>query len=67
MAAEFGFTSAVSTIPGMVQPEGRTDLHALSRIAWDGRSHSLRAMRVLLSGAMFPPAAPTPDVRIEGD
>jgi peptidoglycan/xylan/chitin deacetylase (PgdA/CDA1 family) len=67
MAAEFGFTSVVSTIPGMVQPEGRTDLHVLPRIAWDGRSHSLRAMRVLLSGAMFPPAVPTPDVRIEGD
>jgi len=67
MAAELGYTSAVSTIPGVVQTEGHTDLHALPRIAWDGRSRSLRAMRVLLSGAMFPPAAPLPDVRIEGD
>jgi peptidoglycan/xylan/chitin deacetylase (PgdA/CDA1 family) len=67
MAAELGFVSAVTTIPGMVQPEGRTELHALPRIAWDGRSHSLRAMRTLLSGAMFPPAASRPDIRIEGD
>ena len=67
MAEEAGFVSAVSTIAGIVQAEGRTNLHALPRIGWDGRSRSLRAMRVLLSGAMFPPVAPTPDVRIEGD
>jgi peptidoglycan/xylan/chitin deacetylase (PgdA/CDA1 family) len=67
MAAELGFASAVTTIPGVVQAEGHTDLHALPRIAWDGRSHSLRALRVLLSGTMFPPAAQPAQVRIETD
>ena len=55
MADEAGFASAVSTIPGIVETEGRTNLHALPRIAWDGRQRSLRAMRVILSGATFPP------------
>ena len=39
--------------PGVVEAEGRTNLHALPRIAWDGRQRSLRAMRVMLSGAAF--------------
>jgi hypothetical protein len=59
MAEELGFASAVSTIPGVVEAEGRTNLHALPRINWDGRLRSLRAMRVLLSGVMFPPVQPT--------
>ena len=53
MAEEAGFASAASAIPGVVQTEGRTNLQALPRIAWDGRQHSLRAMRVILSGAPF--------------
>jgi hypothetical protein len=53
MAAEAGFASAVSAIPGTVQAAGRSNLHALPRIAWDGRLRSLRAMRVMLSGATF--------------
>ena len=56
MAEQAGFASAASAIPGVVQTEGRTSRHALPRVAWDGRLHSLRAMRVILSGAMFPPA-----------
>jgi hypothetical protein len=56
MAEEAGFVSAVSAIPGVVQTAGRSNLHALPRLAWDGRLRSLRAMRVLLSGAMFPAA-----------
>jgi len=60
MAEEVGFYSAVSTIPGIVDTEGRTNLRALPRISWDGRLRSLRAMRVLLSGAMFNPVMPTP-------
>ncbi|MGA7994828.1 MAG: polysaccharide deacetylase family protein [Bradyrhizobium sp.] len=56
MAEEAGFSSAASAIPGVVQTEGRTNLQALPRIDWDGRRHSLRAMRVILSGALFPPA-----------
>ena len=60
MAEEAGFASAVSTIPGIVEAEGRTNLRALPRIAWDGRMRSLRAMRVILSGAAFDPVKPTP-------
>jgi hypothetical protein len=59
MAEEAGFVSAASAIPGIVEAEGRTNLHALPRIAWDGRQRSLRAMRVILSGATFPKVKPT--------
>src|SRR3981081_511391 len=54
MADEAGFASAATALSGIVQAEGRTNLHALPRIAWDGRQRSLRAMRVLLSGSTFP-------------
>ena len=54
MAEEAGFVSAVSTIPGVVEPAGHTPLLALPRISWDGRQNSMRAMRVILSGAAFP-------------
>jgi len=60
MAEELGFDSAVSTISGIVAPEGRTNLRALPRIVWNGRQTSLRVMRVLLSGVMFEPVMPTP-------
>jgi len=63
MAEEAGFASAVSTISGIVQTQGRTNLHALPRIAWDGRVRSLRMMRVLLSGVMFAPVQPTRTAR----
>jgi len=59
MAEQAGFYSAVTTIAGIVDAEGRTNLHALPRIAWDGRCRSLRAMRVLLSGVTFAPVKPT--------
>jgi peptidoglycan/xylan/chitin deacetylase (PgdA/CDA1 family) len=62
MAEEAGFASAVSAISGIVQAEGRTNLYALPRINWDGR-HSLRAMRVLLSGITFAPVRPTQSAR----
>lgn len=58
MAQEAGFASAVSTIPGVVEARGCTNVHALPRIAWDGRLGSLRLMRVMLSGVMFPKARP---------
>jgi peptidoglycan/xylan/chitin deacetylase (PgdA/CDA1 family) len=59
MAAEAGFASAVSVMPGVVQNAGRSDLHALPRISWDGRLQSLRALRVMLSGRLFTnPSAP---------
>ena len=53
MAAETGFASAVSSVPGVVHSAGRSDLHALPRISWDGRLQSLRALRVMLSGSLF--------------
>ncbi len=59
MAAEAGFVSAASAISGVIQAEGRTNLYALPRIAWDGRQRSLRAMRVILSGVTFPPVQST--------
>jgi peptidoglycan/xylan/chitin deacetylase (PgdA/CDA1 family) len=61
MGQEAGFASAVSTIPGIVEAKGYTNLHALPRIAWDGRQRSLRMMRVMLSGIMFPAVRPTRD------
>ena len=36
---------------------GDTNLHALPRVAWDGRQRSLRMMRVILSGVTFAPVA----------
>ncbi len=50
LAREAGFASAVSAGPGIVRSDGRTDLMALPRIAWDGRRTSIRALRVVLSG-----------------
>jgi peptidoglycan/xylan/chitin deacetylase (PgdA/CDA1 family) len=61
MGQEAGFASAVSTIPGIVESKGSTNLHALPRVTWDGRQRSLRMMRVMLSGIMFPPVRPTRD------
>jgi len=61
MAEEAGFASAVTAIPGIVEPAGRTNLRALPRIVWDGRRRSLRIMRVLLSGTAFAPVRPTPN------
>jgi peptidoglycan/xylan/chitin deacetylase (PgdA/CDA1 family) len=55
-AQEIGFASAASAISGVVEAQGRSNLHALPRIAWDGRQRSLRMMRVILSGAMLAPA-----------
>src|SRR4029079_5574286 len=53
MAEETGLASAATTLPGVVESRGYTNLRALPRVAWDGRQRSLRMMRVLLSGAFF--------------
>jgi peptidoglycan/xylan/chitin deacetylase (PgdA/CDA1 family) len=53
MADEAGFASAVSAMSGVIEAEGRSNLYALPRLAWDGRQHSLRVMRVMLSGMTF--------------
>ncbi len=62
MTEEAGFVSAVSAISGVVEPLGRTNLHALPRIDWDGRQRSLRMMRVILSGITFAPVQPTRNI-----
>ena len=53
MAQEAGYVSAVTALPGIVETRGRSNLHALPRVAWDGRQQSLRMMRVILTGAFF--------------
>ncbi|QDL97457.1 polysaccharide deacetylase family protein [Rhodopseudomonas palustris] len=50
-AKEQRFASAVTTLPGVIG-RGALDPLALPRIAWDGRKHSLRGLRVILSGLM---------------
>ena len=50
-----------SAISGVVEAQGRSNLYTLPRVAWDGRQRSLRMMRVMLSGAFFPPARPAGD------
>jgi peptidoglycan/xylan/chitin deacetylase (PgdA/CDA1 family) len=64
LAVEAGFASAASAISGVIEPAGRTNLHALPRIAWDGRQRSLRAMRVTLSGVTCPAAKRAPGVDV---
>jgi peptidoglycan/xylan/chitin deacetylase (PgdA/CDA1 family) len=59
LALEAGFVSAATAIPGIVNAKGRTNLHALPRLTWDGRRQSLRALRVMLSGATFEPETST--------
>ena len=54
MAEAAGFASAVTALPGVVESAGRTSLHALPRVTWDGRQRSLRVMRTILSGITFP-------------
>jgi len=61
IAQQTGFASAVSSIPGIVEAKGYTNLHTLPRVAWDGRQRSLRMMRVILTGMNFPPVRPTRD------
>jgi hypothetical protein len=54
MVEDAGFISAVSAVPGVIEPAGHTPLLALPRVVWDGRLRSMRAMRVILAGAAFP-------------
>jgi hypothetical protein len=58
MAQEIGLASAVTAQPAVVESKGYSNLHALPRIAWDGRLRSLRMMRVMLSGMFFAQARP---------
>lgn len=53
LAARLGFTSAVTTRPGMIFPEHRDHLSALPRLSVNGRHQSLAALDILLSGAPF--------------
>ena len=58
MAQEMGLASAVTLLPAVVESKGYSNLHALPRVAWDGRQRSLRMMRVMLSGAFFTQTRP---------
>lgn len=53
MVADAGFVSGVTSVAGVVQAGGGSDLLALPRLVWDGRRRSLRALRVMLSGVML--------------
>jgi peptidoglycan/xylan/chitin deacetylase (PgdA/CDA1 family) len=49
MAEQAGFVSVVSSVSGVIQPDGQSEFYDLPRIRWDNR-RSLRALRVRLSG-----------------
>jgi peptidoglycan/xylan/chitin deacetylase (PgdA/CDA1 family) len=58
MAREMGLASAATVLPAVVESRGYSNLHALPRLAWDGRQRSLRMMRVMLSGTFFAQVRP---------
>ena len=49
IAQELGFTSAVTTISGVVETEGRPNLLAMPRIRWGEGRPSLRRLRAMVS------------------
>jgi peptidoglycan/xylan/chitin deacetylase (PgdA/CDA1 family) len=53
LARELGFTTAVTTRPGMLFPEHAGRLTALPRVSVNGRWQRVEALEVLLSGAPF--------------
>lgn len=53
MAADAGFVSAATCVPGLIRPDGATDLHALPRIVWHG-GMPRRALHALLAGVTLP-------------
>jgi peptidoglycan/xylan/chitin deacetylase (PgdA/CDA1 family) len=53
LARELGFTSAVTTTPGVLAPRHRGAPFSLPRISVNGRYQNLVAIDVLLSGAPF--------------
>jgi len=58
MAQEMDLASAATVLPAVVESKGYSNLHALPRVAWDGRQRSLRMMRVMLSGVFLPQLRP---------
>lgn len=50
IAAQLDFASGVTAEPGVITASEQAGMMAMPRITWDGRRHSLRAMRVILSG-----------------
>jgi peptidoglycan/xylan/chitin deacetylase (PgdA/CDA1 family) len=53
LARALGFSSAVTTQPGVLLPEHRAEPFSLPRLSVNGRHQDLAAMDVLLSGAPF--------------
>ncbi|MBS3647580.1 polysaccharide deacetylase family protein [Pseudaminobacter sp. 19-2017] len=58
LAAEAGFTSAVTTRHGLIQPQHESHPHALPRISINGRYQQLGYIRTMLSGVITPLANP---------
>jgi peptidoglycan/xylan/chitin deacetylase (PgdA/CDA1 family) len=53
IAADLGFSSAVTTRPGMLFPAHRDHVHALPRVSLNGDWQSLDNLDILLSGVPF--------------
>ena len=53
LAADLGFTSAVTTRPGMIFPAHRDAPTALPRLSLNGNWQSLASLEILLSGVPF--------------
>lgn len=53
LAAEAGFSTAVTTRPGHVFPDHAAHLHALPRVSLNGAFQTEAALRAMLSGAPF--------------
>jgi len=53
LASELGFSSAVTTRPGVLLPQHCGEPFSLPRVSVNGRHQNLAAMDVLLSGAPF--------------
>ncbi len=53
LLADLGFTTAVTTVPGMLTAESATALTGLPRVSLNGNFQSLRTLDVFLSGAPF--------------
>ncbi len=53
LASEAGYTSAVTTRPGLIYPDHLAHLTSLPRVSVNGNHQSLANLEVLLSGVAF--------------
>jgi len=54
LAQQAGFLTAVSAQPGVVQPQGKSEMLSLPRIVWNGRHKSLSHLRAAMAGFILP-------------